>query len=350
MKSREKSSTEKNPDFESLVNQLSSFSVKQRKKAIIALDRHWGEQASSFIADRMLNDSNSFIRELSIIVLSKNHTEQIVDYLLKVLENQQEEGKIRGRAIWALGKMDFTKAKKYTFQALNDPQAAVVYWAIWAITRPHFKKKPNKKLKQILLHSQKKELRKQAAWAMGILGDKRFSQTLLDVLNQKLHQKIQLSIIFAFRNIKDKQTIPAIRKFLNKDVNMFIRREAALALGTIIQQKNKRKSMSKDRIKREIEKTIEDLLYLSSEDDRYFVRRVCVEALGKIKEQRTVPKLIAFFSKERNQFVKAEILRSLGKLGDDRALSVLRKSQNSRYRIITQSAQEALDKITRVRT
>lgn len=343
-----KDSDVKNNDikFKSLVDQLSSFSVKKRKKALLSLSRNWGTQAIELIANQMLNDSNSFIRELSIIILSKYHTERIVNYFLKVLKNNQEKTKVRGRAVWALGKMNLKKAKKYTIKALDDPETEVVYWAIWGITQPHFKKKPTKKLTQILLKSQKMQIRKQAAWAMGVIGDETFTKPLLTVLKKKLHHKTQLNVLFAFRRIKAKQTMVVIRELLTKESKMFIRREAVLALGTIIQQENSRTSKKKEKkFTKESTRVIDVLLHLLSNDDRYFVRRVCAEVLGKIKDHKVILKLIKTLPTERNPFVRAEIIRSLGKMGDKRAIPVLQKATKSRYKVIAQAAGEALTNI-----
>jgi HEAT repeat protein len=152
------------------------------------------------------------------------------------------------------------------------------------------------------------QMRKNVVWSLGIIGDKRAFDVLMDGLKNG-DKKLKGSCIIALGGIRDRRVVPLLIEMLEKKEEEEFHIEIAIALGEI-----------GDKRAAPILKTM-----LKHKD--HFYRYVAAKALGEIKSKEAVNALIPLAER-----AELEAIKSLGKIGGDRAIEALtRLKENPPY-------------------
>jgi HEAT repeat protein len=196
--------------------------------------------------------------------------------------------------------------------------------------------------------------------ALGTIGDARAVPVLLDHLHNT-EQKIRLATIWALGQIKDKQAIPSLLELLHEP-DWGIHIETIEALIKIGDETALRKSINPlihavcnddanirqiavtllERIKEKVDITIfADIL--SAQNDPILCKRL-IEALGELRDPRTVPLLVSIM-KEETAALRASTLEPLSKIDTEEAYKWAIRGLSDEDMDVRYSALDVLNKL-----
>jgi HEAT repeat protein len=176
------------------------------------------------------------------------------------------------------------------------------------------------------LMNQDLQVRGNAAFALGLIGDSRAVIPLISALKDR-DSHVRENAATALGKIRDQRAGEHLVSVLKEDTNTFVRREAAKALGEI------RGSGSME------------ALIAALRDEDVDVAEQATEALGKIKDPRAVKPLIILL-KDKHSFVRGIVVRALGEISDPCAIEPLITVLRDQDSVNRYWAREALEKIT----
>ena len=166
-----------------------------------------------------------------------------------------------------------------------------------------------------------KDVRSEAAWALGYLGDKAAVQPLIEALKDR-NEDVRYASARALGNLGDKTAVPSLIAAL-KDPNKDVRSEVVKSLGTL-----------RDKA------AVPPLIAALRDPDRD-VRSEVVWTLGDLGDKTTVPPLIAAL-KDPNKEVRSGSALVLGHLGDKAAVQPLIAALKDRNEDVRYAAARAL--------
>ena len=164
-----------------------------------------------------------------------------------------------------------------------------------------------------------KDVRREAAYALGNIGSERAVELLIPLLSDKDEDVRWAAVVALGRTGSERAVEPLITLLKDEDV----RRAAAVALGNIGS-----------------ERAVDHLIPLLSDKDED-VRRAAAEALGDIGSERAVDHLIPLLEDEY-EYVRREAAFALGKIGSDRAVEHLIPLLSDKDEDVRRAAAEAL--------
>jgi len=177
-------------------------------------------------------------------------------------------------------------------------------------------------------------IRRDAAKALGAIGDIHAAEPLITALNDD-HSSVKWAVAMALGQIGEARAVEPLIDILNNK-NYQVRKAAAMALGQIgdaraveplISALGERKLWDKDHVGAEkafikalvqINTPAVDFLIAALDDENWHVRYHAAEVLGKIGDPRAVELLICALNNKLGSAAKA-----LGQIGDARALKPL---------------------------
>ena len=166
--------------------------------------------------------------------------------------------------------------------------------------------------------------------SLGAIGDAKAVPKLQDHLYAE-EQKIRLAAIWALGQIKDKQAIPSLLSLLNES-DWGIHIEAIEALITIGDETA-------------LLKSINPLMHAIYNDDAN-IRRIAVTLLEKIKDKVDIATFADIFSTQKDPILRKRLIEAIGELRDPRTISllvsVIEEEENAALRA---SALESLQKV-----
>ena len=170
-------------------------------------------------------------------------------------------------------------------------------------------------------------VRRQAAEALGKIGDPRAIEPLIAIMSDP-DPLIRRQAIQALRRINDPIAANTLIKILvDKDEQPYVRATAAEALGKLRQA------------------SAVDSLISVLQDEQWVVRSRAVQALGRIKDSRAVDPLIGALN-DRDATVRRYAAHALGNLKDARAIEPLKAALEDGNSGVRRNAAQALKKIT----
>ena len=164
-------------------------------------------------------------------------------------------------------------------------------------------------------------VRKEAAWALSLIGDERAVEPLIAILGYWHNTKFVIEVLSKIKNIR--AVGPLIKVLKNEHKDWYIREEAALALA----------GMGNSR-------AVEFLIEALSDEDRD-VRKGAARTLGLIKDKKAVDHLIEAL-KDEDWYVRAEATEALGLIEDERAVKYLIEAFKNKGWVIREKTAEAL--------
>lgn len=191
------------PNPDDLLVQLDSPELKDRKLALAALREVSPEQALPVIR-KGLGDSNQQVRSMAIFALGLKPTDEGLEILLDLLENEPDYG-VRADAAGALGYLEDIRA----FEPLTRSFYEDTHWLV----------------------------RFSAAVSLGNLKDPRARDTLLQALKSP-EVVIQQAAIAALGEIRAVDTVDEILAFVTAE-DWLVRQRLAEALGNLDTEKSR---------------------------------------------------------------------------------------------------------------
>jgi len=247
--------------------------------------------------------------------------------LIGNLTSQMPE--VRGKAAWYLGKHawyvdllgESPRVVDLLIPALRDENSEVRSNAAYALGEIGDPRAVDPLI--AALRDQNFEVRSNSARAIGKIGEAGAVDPLIVVLREDRDKTVRIEAIKALRDIGDLRAIDPLIEAL-KDEDPDIRMHSVEALDNINDN-------------RAVEPLIQAL-----NDDNNDVREIAAESLGNFKDTRAVDPLIKAF-KDPYRPVRYKAAEALGKIGDPRAIDPLIAALREDW--IARAAAEALGKI-----
>ena len=201
------------------------------------------------------------------------------------------------------------------------------------------------------------EVRKQVAWALGEMEDRKAVKALSELLLSDESWEVRREAASALEQIEDRGAVDALSSALTKDLNWEVRREAAEALGQIQDHGaiSALESALKDEnrmVRREVVEALGELedhrtidaLIGALKDVDWEIRRKAAWALGEIESPNAVEALITA-TKDENPYVRKQAVWALGNIEDRRAIHALNKSLKDEFWEVRKYAIDALQNL-----
>jgi HEAT repeat protein len=282
-----------------LVEALSDKDVQMRAKAAGLLGLLKSKQAVNPLLDS-LNDSQVDVKRSAIFALGYIQDKSAIDPLIKRLSDPDD--KIRKAALHALSMFDGLTMSNINLKMLKDDSLEVRCAAIRNI-----KKKPDDRAVDTLIRLlEDADTSIEAADALGVIGDPRAVDPLIDVLNGRYSKNLAARTDKAFKL------------------------SAAKALGKL-----------------KLEIAVRPLINIINNSDRkLYLRIAAVQALGDIGNKKATESLIKILTDNHSDmWLRATSASALGNIGDKKAVGSLTKATNEVKAPIRNAAEDALRKI-----
>ncbi|MCM8785250.1 MAG: HEAT repeat domain-containing protein [Candidatus Omnitrophica bacterium] len=280
---------------------LIDFIVKKEKgyeKAIWIL----GELKSDEVVPLILKikPSSGDLQLISIIVLGKIKDESSLPYLISSLENYWNRI-YAVEAIENFGK----KAIPYLINAIENKETKSIVKAYCCILISKIKEKENVEEKISLdnflklLNDSDVQVRRKVSEAIINLNTREYNKELINIIKKENDWIVRSNLIEAIGKSKDKECAEQLIKFLDeKDITIKIK--VCEAIGEI-GDKEKGK----------------DILRVIKESDYWYLKKVAIETIGKIKDENSYRKIIETVREEKDLRVIASILFAGGEIGKE---------------------------------
>ncbi len=202
-----------------------------------------------------------------------------------------------------------------------------------------------------------KDVRSEAVWALGDLGDKAAAPSLIAALKDH-HEDVRYAAVRALGNLGDKAAVPPLIAALN-DPNKDVRSEVVKALGALKDKAAVPPLIAALNdpdidVRSEVVWTLENLgdkaavppLIAALNDQNRDVRSGAALVLGNLRDKAALSPLIKMLN-DRNEDVRYAAARALGHLGDKAAVPPLIAALNDPDKYVCCEAAEALRKLGR---
>ena len=279
-----------------------------------------------------LYNNNFAIRKEAAMALKKFADPSTEDVLIDTLtyENWESEypilGAVRANCAEALGRIGSENAVEPLIDALDDPDFEVNVKAAEALG-----KIGNSSAVEMLIHSLSSEypdLRGAAVRALGDIGDEIAIDHIIDLLGKDPIWNVRVNAIIALTKFDDLRILQPLIDALN-DEDTDVQRHAINGL-----------------IK--LEDYALNPLLKKLKDDKWQIRAISAETLGKIGNPLAEPYLRALLVKptaDKNPYVRGKVAEALGELGEETSIPALHEALEDKYFIVRNRALEALELI-----
>lgn len=349
-----------------------------------------GEPAVSSLIEA-LKDENPQVRSFAAIALGEIRDKKAVEPLIEVLDDPSPE--VRMNAAYSLGEIEDVKAVEPLIKLLKDENGEVVRFTVIALgllkdpraTEPICEIMDRDDAR--IHHEDNPDIRQQAVYALGEIGDPGCIDTLLDLLGDKelgysaantlgnfksedvfekvtkklrnSNPTVRTNAIVVFESNRDPAAVPLLIKMLNDRVPE-VRKEAVLTLSFFKEPEQVAKSEqplinalgdSKSEVQEEAARSLgrlgskeaipslEGLLQSKNKN----LQSAAIMAMGDIGDPKAVDALIATLA-DKDWLVRKNIVNSLVEIGDSRAVDpLISLLEDENYRV-RKSAAEGLGK------
>ena len=390
-----------------LFKQLKDENERVRLYALFALHGPLEIPITDFI--EALNDESMEVRRAIVDLLCRINKEKITNIhltqLIKILENKQEHGEVRGnlvRLFLELGKKNPQSMMPILMRVLKDEEllnhvyhgdpsglssvGQEITWGLEKIgkihpekTIPHLikalkipeygdkiafkaiieiaKAKQNEAIPILLEHlkDQDEKIRSKIAEALGKIGSSKAVKPLIQVLKDK-DSDIRGEAIWALGQIGDSRAFEPLIEAL-MDENSYIRRSAANALEKIRHPRSVKfliKALKDENsgVRRNAARAlgkigdniaVESLIKVLKDEDINF-RLMAIEALGEIGNKKAVKPLIETL-KDKDKSIRKKSAWALGKIRDLRAIESLTRALKDEFQDVRKEAVKSLGEI-----
>ena len=277
------------------------------------------------LLDKSLRNPNIYVRHKALDILIQKYREQALPLLIKALKDKNWY--VRSEAVWAMGQLKDRGAREALIEALGDPERKVYSRAAQILTS--FGWSPfsfEEKLRFYFALGNFQELLK--------LGDDAF-ELMLKALNDRASWDLACKASKALGLIGDMRAADSLINILNSQ-NLMVLRRAAEALGRIGHKKALKpllKLLEKDEPELEL-KVIEALGRLGDssaveaicaglKSNNPEIRLITAKALLNFSDERAVKPLIDIIKKDKNLEIKRIAIMALGMTKSPYALKFL---------------------------
>lgn len=199
------------------------------------------------------------------------------------------------------------------------------------------------------------EVRKEAAWALGEMEDRKAVRALSQLLLKDENWEVRREAASALEQIEDRGAVDALSSALTEDINWEVRREAAEALGQIQDRsaitalesalKDENKEVRREAVEAlgdlEDHRTVDALIGTLNDMD-WEIRYKAAWALGEMRSMKAVESLITATTDE-SPYVRKYAVWALGNIEDRSAVDALKKSLSDEFWEVRKYAIEALN-------
>jgi HEAT repeat protein len=228
-------------------------------------------------------------------------------------------------------------------------------------------------LMEYLANSPNELLRADIAKALGRIGDKRAAPLLISTMERDSYEHCRYEAAWALGEIGDKQAVSSLKKAL-KDKDEYVREQATEALEKIESRRERKKPTKQTDLNNVIgslvkilqygdpysdkedaiitlgmigsEKGIEPLCEILKNAKRDHLRSEAAKALDRIGNKRATPALIQALLNDSYRHTRCGAAQALEKIGDKRAVPALKKALKDEYYHTRRHAAKALKKLT----
>jgi HEAT repeat protein len=284
---------------------------------------------------------------------------EAVKLLLEMIKNDQSKEE-RKSTIKLLGRTGSKDAVEPLIDILNEDDSRIQEYAIEALGNIGIKnEKATDRLIRLLGPDGKSYVQKEAASALGKIGDEEALEPLILLLKEVKNRYTRSSIVKALSHFNSEQSVRRLIKTLRdeKDDKDNVRSELIKVLGNIgnekavphliraLQDKNSdvryNSRLALSRIGSE--KTIGALIEALKDGNRY-VRREAASVLGDIGSEKAVTPLIQAL-KDSDTYTRKPAAQALGRIGSEKAVEPLIEALNDKSNLTQEFAAWALGRI-----
>jgi len=335
--------SQKQVPLQQLKLQLQSTNPFDRFNALLQLRTRDPAEIKPILKTIINKDPDRSVCELALLILAEVRDPELLPIAKRLLMDDSEHRLLRGRAVWVVGTLQTKEAYQILLKALQDRSEEVVYWAIMNLQNYQYEP-VLPQLFKMLASSRSEMIRRAIIWLLGKVKESTAREILEKALLQDTAATVRMLAAWALHQIGDLASIPNLCKALQKEANELAKREISYGIGKILREQLARKEQTED-----FEKTkdiaVRVLNRVLLRDQSYIVRRTSAEALGKLKDKRTVPNLLEVLTTDTNPFVRREIIFALGEIGDPSVEEVLKNAKRSNYKLVADAAHQALLKL-----
>ncbi len=238
---------------------------------------------------------------------------------------RHKDAAVRATCAKVLGRLEAKSAGEVLTRALADPNADVRRWA---------------------------------AQALGVIGEKRALQALVHLLTKDPSWQSRLAVVRALKTMDDRRAGGALAEALVKDADWRVRKEAADAISALDEKRAAKhliqalsdpqaevRAVAAAALGRMEERRALDKLIELLQDDNASVRYTAATALGKLANKKAVKPLIACLDDEEAR-VRSHCAIALGNIGSSKAIKPLEAlAENDPDEHVRKVATEAIKKI-----
>lgn len=260
--------------------------------------------------------------------IEKMKAKKDVEGLIKVLKHKDED--VRWGAAEALGKVGDERAVHPLIEALQDDSYPLICErASYALKNIGRDKVLEPLIKTLQGAKRSDSLREGAAIALGILGDNRAVDYLIEALDDG-YAGVRFAATRSLGLIGDKRAVKPLKKMMLMDAYIQVRDVAKKAI------KNIQDGQPKDNVKA----WIRDLESLD-----FAQRMKAASALGDIRDKRAVKSLCKALLKDSDYSVRMIAAFALGRIGDERAIGPLIQALQDEDVDVRKAAKGAIEDI-----
>ncbi|MBI2471091.1 MAG: HEAT repeat domain-containing protein [Planctomycetes bacterium] len=276
------------------------------------------------------------LREKAISILSIIKPDELIDLLIKELENK--ESAVRLEASYILGKIGNEKAVKSLFNLLATDGDKEVQWRVATLIGEIGSETAVKQLTMAFSVIKSSLIRGSIVHALGITKNEEAIDLLIKTINQGKDDDVSGMVVDTLGITGSEKAIEPLIQALTTDKKGDVRARSADALGRIGSEKaiepliqalttDKEggvRAMVADALGRiGSEKAIESLIKTLVTDKESYVRWRAADALGRIGSEKAIEPLIQALTTDKEGGVRASATDALGRIGSERALKVL---------------------------
>lgn len=329
---------------------LASSQRSEKQQALLAIYYKKPHQSVELLKEQIKREADPIIKEIAIVVLSEFNFDDFGKFFRNIAKTYRESSNfVKARALWALGKKALKEDISLFVNSLDHENHEIQFWSIHSLAQFPPEELLLIDLEKALLKDNIEMIKNKIAWMFGINKFGNSSKVLVDALLKESNPNVRLNCVWAITRIGKGITVQALNHALKNELNSLVKRELAISIGTLLEANESKKTSIRSNIEENlILECIRTLSMVLQRDSTYFVRRVCAEALGKIKHVSAAEVLINHMVSEVNQFVRREIAFALGEIGVKKAVPVLQKARRSHYKMVAKAAAEAIIKIKKI--
>ena len=161
-------------------------------------------------------------------------TQQQFDETLRKFESDDLPTRLEGiAAMGQIDKKDEPRALAYLLSAANDPNTAVRSKAIDTLGHMHAREATTPLVQRLFMRDTDDFTRRRILASLGMIGDKRAVEPLLDFAGGKANPETRAGAIYALGEIGDRKSLPALERIVSDGDDPMLRDVAKVAIQRI---------------------------------------------------------------------------------------------------------------------